>query len=574
MQVLKTEILNELYDRTESRIKDLHSLRQLLIAIKSFEEFSQHKITFTQFLFDIEDELREALQNAKSAYIEIKELKDQLELSKQRFGILENKNSNAEGYSKELKTNIKECLDQMKFQDSLRISMEKYVGELENKIKNLQLENKILKSENFERSGNSYDCKDDLNKNDFCNNNENYKINKCDYNNNDCGKSKKIEFNVNLKQENSKPSANYETLEKEEIKKTDFSSNINLISDYANYNNAQKNENLSSHSKNNTSNNAKMDYNYNKNAAANDISKNKSNNEPSEESMDNSFLYKVKEKLNYSQYNDILSERENSKKLINDFIKDSLSFNYNNNNNISENYNFSPTKQNLLYNYDNSSLLNNKNANNNNRNNNNDNELAANSENKKLITFGRNEENKNHASDNNYNNNINNSYKDLNNLNQNQSNFYPQANTSLQQAQANFKNQAINASEKNNQNKNISEKNKETETQNMKNMIENNSESKSKTNDSSAAKKEVKDYNNNNNYVKSESFSPKRISKADKILEIVVKIRTIEDISSIVSHLFGEDVLDKIISPDVDEELIEKVDVTIQEIERLMQKGF
>ncbi len=149
MQALKTEILNELYNRTESRIKDLHSLRQLLIAIKSFEEFSQHKITFTQFLFDIEDELREALQNAKSAYIEIKELKDQLELSKQRFGILENKHSNAESYVKELKANIKECLEQMQFQDSLRISREKYVGELENKIKYLELENKIFKCLNI-----------------------------------------------------------------------------------------------------------------------------------------------------------------------------------------------------------------------------------------------------------------------------------------------------------------------------------------------------------------------------------------------------------------------------------------
>jgi hypothetical protein len=32
-----------------------------------------------------------------------------------------------------------------------------------------------------------------------------------------------------------------------------------------------------------------------------------------------------------------------------------------------------------------------------------------------------------------------------------------------------------------------------------------------------------------------------------------------------------KDILDKIISPNVDEELIEKVDATIQEIEKLMQ---
>ena len=47
---------------------------------------------------------------------------------------------------------------------------------------------------------------------------------------------------------------------------------------------------------------------------------------------------------------------------------------------------------------------------------------------------------------------------------------------------------------------------------------------------------------------------------------------TIEDVSSIVYHLFGEDILDKIISPNVDEELIEKVDATIQELEKLIEK--
>ncbi len=74
------------------------------------------------------------------------------------------------------------------------------------------------------------------------------------------------------------------------------------------------------------------------------------------------------------------------------------------------------------------------------------------------------------------------------------------------------------------------------------------------------------------------NFVPYTVSKnqnkrADKILDIVVKIRTVEDISALVFHLFGEDVLDRIISPDADEELIEKVEATIQEVERLMNKG-
>ena len=53
----------------------------------------------------------------------------------------------------------------------------------------------------------------------------------------------------------------------------------------------------------------------------------------------------------------------------------------------------------------------------------------------------------------------------------------------------------------------------------------------------------------------------------------MVKIRTFEDISAIIIHLFGEDVLDRILSENADEEFIDKVEETIKEIERLMDKG-
>jgi len=537
MQVLKTEVLNELYERTESRIKDVHYLRQLLIAVKSFEEFSQQKIKFTQFFFDIEDELREALQNAKSAYIEIKELKDNLELSRQRYAIFENKSSNMEAYVKELKGNIRECLEQMKFQDTLRLNNLKYIGELEKKILNLEQENKTMKKGNHEKTVNNGNNSNNISYNSISasnailisqnnlNNNLRSKSTKSNisndinYNNNSAvinlndiciENTKNSDFERNSKQESgSKPYNKEMLLEKEEIKKSDFS------------------------------NFTKRDFNSDppiNTTTTNDFEQNINNQAAAEASLDSSFLYKIREKLDYSQYNDIITERENSKKLINDFIKDSLNFNYNNNNNISESYNnFSPSaaqkppQTNLLYNY-NSSIIND--------------EFASSEVNQQTIN---NKKNNNFVCDNNSNN------FNFKNISKIESGINEQA------AESQMIQTKITS-------------NRENQKENSIKNLSNSSEKKIKNDSANKGLKNISNsYSSNNGNMK--SFSPNRFSKADKILEIVIKIRTVEDISSIVYHLFGEDVLDKIISPSVDEELIEKVDATIQEIERLMLKG-
>lgn len=581
MQVLKTEVLNELYDRTESRIKDLHSFRQLLISIKSFEEFSFHKIKFTQFFFDIEDEMREALQNQKSAYIEIKELKDQMDLFKQRYAILETKQIDNDTYIKQLKENIKECLEQLKIRDTVKINDEKYTCKLENQIKNLQLENKMLKSENYEKNKelNSYDFSSgSLNINNNASSTQDYSkrnvnnIKTIDHNNKNNNNKIKIESNnveTILKQENSKPQ-NFQLHEKEEIKKINsanpLNSNNNLINNnYKNqiYNNYQDQSNIEN---NRNQDNAYYNISNTNNALKSESSSNINNlnksNEAAEDSMDNSFLYKIKDKLNYSQYNEIITERENSKKLINDFIKESLSFNYNNNNinnyNINNpenlnNLNFSPNQK-LNYNYDKDLI----------------------DEEKKLLTFGKEEENKNNANN-----------KNENKFNLNKNNNYPtkhEQNTifnSCDIISLNKPNDSIDKNDKeiinSEQSENLKDakysdaENQKNKITKEKNNVANNNNNNYETNSGQKTEIQVKKSNENiNNNI---SFSPKSKNRADKILEIVIKIRTVEDISSIVFHLFGEDILDKIISPTADEDLIEKVDATIQEIEKLMQKG-
>ena len=365
-------------------------------------------------------------------------------------------------------------------------------------------------------------------------------------------------------------------VEKEEIKKTDFSNFISTQPNNINFNN-NNNNNFKDFTILNTDNINSNIANNHRNIKA----------EVSEGSMDSSTIYKIKEKLNSHQYTDIISERENSKKLINDFIKDSISFNYNNHNNndISNNTNIS-TNPNVI----------NKNINNNNNNKN-----CDFFEDKK-INFGKDEENKSTNNNNNNQEIINNYFNNQQqqksaNKSENQNteafDFYEKQRFSdLSYNNINVNNQE-NSKNKNpfenyqNQNKQIFNNalnNFEIKENKSFDKIQNEILEKNKTMGNNEKEKEqdqspqeeirsnkaksvVQESNSNNNQ------NNNKPSKADKILEIVIKIRTIEDVSSIVYHLFGEDILDKLISPNVDEELIEKVDATIQEIEKLMLKG-
>jgi len=531
MQVFKKETLNSLYDKTESRIKDLHSFRQLLISIKNFDDFGFNKLKFTQFFFDIEDDLRELLQNTKSAYVQIKELEDRLELFINRFEIVESKYKNSDQYVKELKYNIKECFEHIKFQDNLKLNSDKYIIELEKKIKILENEIKILKTDNLEKSKdltrevcNILNTQENLNRNSVLYSNSNKLI------------PTNIINQVN-NNSNTLKTITQENFDREEIKKTDFSNPLSTIPNSTNINNLNSN-----------------------------LNNNNKHNEAVRESMDSSTIYKIKEKLDTYQYNDMMTERENSKKLINDFIRESLNFNYNDNNRILDNYNFSSYKR-LNLNNENTIISNyylNTNLNNN-----------LSSPDRKIITFGIDEEDKN---------SINENYK-INNLSGGSKNF----NRDLEISNFN-ENNKINQNLENKEAEEYKEKNllnREGKKllNNTKENIENqnflNSEfriSKEKFSEEIAFNentynKSHLNSNINNIEEKINSNLPNKISRADKILQIIFKIKSSEDISSIVVHLFGEDILNKIITPNVDEELIEKVDATIQEIERLMQKG-
>lgn len=517
MQVLKTETLNSLYENTDARINELNSFRQLLISIKCFEDFNIYKLKFTQLLFDIEDDFRDSLQNIKSAYVENKELRDQLEFFSHKYAILESKLKNSDGLIKELKENVKECLEQIKIHDTLKLNSDKNISELEFKIKSLENEIKILKTDNIEK--NSHYSK---------------------------------ENNLNLKDVISK---SYESLNK-------INANNALESDFVNrmFNNFNsikllKNDaftiektgnkqielNDSNHKQQ-----KKADLPQNMSRCNKIIDSNKPcnkgtiKNELSENSKNATALMNAKDNLPNYKYNDIISEREISKKLINDYVKDGLNLKNSFKNNI---------------NNDISNTL--ENSNNDKYQDNNPFSTAIKEENKNELLSNNivNKINKELSSLNcNYNyNDLNNDFLNKNNNDNNLGDFCNDNKLNCHNIKQNIK---VKTNLKNNLGEMESINNRPPITE----LIINN---------------DSNDKSENHNQSMKEINVPKRSAnkKADKILEIVVKIKTVEDISSIVYHLFGEDILDQLISPDVDEELIEKVENTIEEIENLMQKG-
>jgi hypothetical protein len=563
MQVLRTETLNSKFDRIEIRIKELNLFRQSIIHINSFEDFSSLKLKFIQFFFEIEDDLRESFQSQKSAFLEIKEIKDNLKLIVGRYEALEEKSKNFEQYSKELRNNIGDYLKQIKLKDEK-------INEYEKIIKNLGKEKKLNESNGFnskfyfDLNINEKD-KDTEKEIGLSNNNNNINY----FKDKDQHKDK-INFNyINLTEEN----LNYENNFNNYYNNTNNTNNTNgnnrlyQITQLTDSNNCYENKKTLTENifNNNTYNKRKIDNNlvsfgninqngnsnYNKNdnieisisdqyintITIPSLIINHKENKNQNFNRSHSHKKESKEKLNYNQKNNIISERENTKKIINEYIKNQLNFNYNyteedflNCNKINNNYN-NNDEDNYNHNYSkNSQYLDNEKLR----------EIKSGLSSPTISIQNSSAINFNSKS---YLNSSKSKYEDIKDLNSEEK-----------------KNQD---DQKNNNNKN------------NKILIENNYNNNNKVDNINIYSNSIND-NNNDKDKDSKFFESKKSDinkKADRILDIVLKIRTKEDISDIISHLFGDNVLDLILSPNADEELIEKVKTTIKEIERLIKKG-
>ena len=138
MQNIKNFNFSSITNSIENRLKNLNLNRQIFNNIKTIEDFFQIKLKFSQFLFDLDEDIREILQNFKTTDIQIKELKDQIDFLNQKYNNLENKLTNSETYNIELKNNNKDFFSQINCLNENLLNYENHIKKLENKNKTLE----------------------------------------------------------------------------------------------------------------------------------------------------------------------------------------------------------------------------------------------------------------------------------------------------------------------------------------------------------------------------------------------------------------------------------------------------
>jgi len=130
-----SHLLNSFSEKVDTRIKELHRNRQILIGINSIEEFVLSKIKLTQFYFDIEDDLREMLQKYKSLFINCKELQEKNHSLSSTLRNFEIKNLNLEKIQNDFKQNINDLVSQIGFLKEKQLNSEDYIAYLEEKVR-------------------------------------------------------------------------------------------------------------------------------------------------------------------------------------------------------------------------------------------------------------------------------------------------------------------------------------------------------------------------------------------------------------------------------------------------------
>ena len=141
MQTPQTDSINELTSTSivlETRLKELNKARQMMYNITSYEEFKNFKLKIFQIFFDLDQEIRETLQNIKSAQLQNKEISNEKEFFFMKMNNLENKFLNSENYISELKQNNKELVNQINFQQEKMINDENLILSLQVKLLNYE----------------------------------------------------------------------------------------------------------------------------------------------------------------------------------------------------------------------------------------------------------------------------------------------------------------------------------------------------------------------------------------------------------------------------------------------------
>jgi protein tyrosine phosphatase (PTP) superfamily phosphohydrolase (DUF442 family) len=94
------------------------------------------------------------------------------------------------------------------------------------------------------------------------------------------------------------------------------------------------------------------------------------------------------------------------------------------------------------------------------------------------------------------------------------------------------------------------------------------------TNSNTKREGQIEDIVSNNDQInvnEKESISKDKKTKGQKIVDIVMKINSNDAINAILRNMYGEDILDRIVSSDTDNEIIAEIEEVIRGVEKLIE---
>jgi hypothetical protein len=165
----------------EVKIKEINETRQTINKIKSLEDFYAFRLKISQSFFELDQEIREILQNIKDFRLQMKELISEKQFSDLKYKNLEDKYLNSVKYNEELKKNNRELVFQINLQQEEIFKNENLVLTLTENQKKIEVANNM--NENTNRSKNEALSAKIINStSDAVNKNNNVFINKSNFN--------------------------------------------------------------------------------------------------------------------------------------------------------------------------------------------------------------------------------------------------------------------------------------------------------------------------------------------------------------------------------------------------------
>lgn len=133
-------------EKLEENLKDIQKYRNIMINIRHPEQFNLERNKIIQGLFNIEDDIRETYQLAKSTLMINKDINEQIEEEIEKNKELTMKNDTLEKTLDELQMDLQSLIDQVEYYKDRDADNVNYIKELERRL--LKVNNKHVEDKN------------------------------------------------------------------------------------------------------------------------------------------------------------------------------------------------------------------------------------------------------------------------------------------------------------------------------------------------------------------------------------------------------------------------------------------